>query len=148
MGATRATGLRDVRVVLDTNTVLSALLFPRGRLVWIQELWSAGRILPLVSRATTRELIDALAYPKFELGENEIQTVLAAYLPFTEAVDVDDDLVVDIPACSDPADQMFLRLAGVGDAEVRVSGDRAMLALAGSTRFAVETVGQFQKRFG
>lgn len=62
-----------MRVVLDTNTVLSALLFPRGRLSWMRDLWTAGRVLPLVCRATALELIAALAYPKFKLGESEIR---------------------------------------------------------------------------
>ena len=137
-----------MRVVLDTNTVLSALLFPRGRLAWIRELWTSGRILPLVCRATARELIDALAYAKFTLNETAIQTLLAAYLPFAQAVDVNDDAILDVPLCSDPDDQMFLRLAAVGRAEVLVSGDRAILELADAVPFAVETAAQFQKRFG
>lgn len=136
-----------MRVVLDTNTVLSALLFPRGRLSWIRHLWMAGRILPLVCTATARELIDALAYPKFKLDEDGIQTLLAAYLPFAETIDVNDDTVVNVPLCRDPDDQMFLRLAAIGRAEVLVSGDRSILELAERLPFAVETAAEFQKRF-
>ena len=136
-----------MRVVLDTNTVLSALLFPRGRLSWVRDLWTAGRILPLVCSATARELIAALAYPKFKLGESEIQTLLAAYLPFTEAIDISDDTVADVPLCSDPDDQKFVRLAAIGRADVLVSGDRALLKLANRVPFAIESAADFKRRF-
>jgi len=136
-----------VRGVLDTNIVLSALLFPQGRLWWIRDLWTAGRIIPLVCSATARELIAALAYPKFKLGESEIQTLLAAYLPFTQAIDVSDDTVADVPLCSDPDDQKFLRLAAIGRAGVLVSGDRAILKLAGLVPFAIESTTEFRNRF-
>jgi len=147
VGAATGPGHQEVRVVLDTNTVLSALLFPLGRLSWIRELWTSGRILPLVCSASARELIAALAYPKFKLGDGEIQTFLAAYLPFTEAIEGPEDIVADVPLCSDPDDQKFLRLAAVGRADVLVSGDRALLELAEPVRFTIESAAQFRRRF-
>ena len=147
MGAGFQAELQEVRVVLDTNTVLSALLFPRGRLAWIRDLWTAGRILPLVCRATVRELIDALAYPKFKLDQGEIQTLLAAYLPFTETIDVNDDAIENVPLCRDPDDQVFLRLAAIGQAVVLVSGDGALLEMAEQVPFAIESAAEFRKRF-
>jgi predicted nucleic acid-binding protein len=51
-------------VVIDTNLVLSALVFAQGRLTPLRQAWQAQRILPLVSRATTAEL----TYPKFKLA--------------------------------------------------------------------------------
>ena len=78
-----------MKVVLDTNTVVSAVLFPRGRRAWIRESWATGQFRPLVSRATTRELIQVLAYRKFGLDEEEIEVVLAAYLPYVSAVSGD-----------------------------------------------------------
>ena len=136
-----------MRVVLDTNTVISVLVFPRGRLAWMRPLWTAGRILPLVCSVTARELIDALAYPKFKLDEREIPTLLAAYLPFTETIDVSADAMVDVPLCRDPDDQKFLRLAAIGRADVLVSGDRAILELKEPVPFAIETAVEFGKRF-
>ena len=136
-----------MRVVLDTNTVLSALLFPRGRLSRIRDVWTAGRVLPLVCTATARELIGALAHPKFRLAQGDIETLLGAYLPFTEAVEISNDTVADLPLCSDPDDQKFLRLAAIGRADVLVSGDRALLKLAKAVPFAIESAAQFQNRF-
>lgn len=113
----------------------------------MRDLWTTGRILPLVCGATARELIVALTYPKFKLDEGEIQTLLAAYLPFTETVDVSDDAVVEVPTCSDPDDQKFLRLAAIGRADVLVSGDRALLKLAVPVPFGIESAAEFRIRF-
>jgi len=40
------------RVVLDTNVVLSALVFSQGSLAWVREAWQNGLLLPLASRDT------------------------------------------------------------------------------------------------
>jgi len=50
------------RVVLDTNIVLSALLFNAGRLAWVRHAWQRQRVQPLVCRATVNELMRVLAY--------------------------------------------------------------------------------------
>jgi hypothetical protein len=75
-----------VRVVLDTNVVLSALLFPSGRLAWLREAWQVGRVVPVVCRETTAELLSALAYPKFRLSVEEREELLADFLPYVEVV--------------------------------------------------------------
>ncbi len=72
------------RVVLDTNCLISALLFSTGRLAWLREGWQAGRFIPLVSRDTIGELIRVLAYPKFRLDAREQETLLADFLPFAD----------------------------------------------------------------
>lgn len=136
-----------MRVVLDTNIVVSALLFPTGQVTWLRDLWTARRILPLVCRATVRELIRVLAYPKFGLEEDDIQAVLGAYLPLTETVDVTDDPMAGLPLCRDPHDQVSLVLALVGRAEVLVSGDIALRELGGQLPFAIEAPAEFRRRF-
>mgnify|MGYP001825560756 FL=1 len=136
-----------MKVVLDTGVIVSALLFPRGRVAWLRDRWTAGSIRPLVSRATADELIRVLAYPKFKLGGPEIDTVLAAYLPFTETVDVrstrDDPAV---PACDDPDDQEFLYLTIDGEAEALVTGDDDLLRLRDEAPFPILTPAQFKSR--
>jgi len=136
-----------VRVVLDTSTVLSALLLPRGRVSWIRDLWTVGRIVPLVCRATIRELVVAFAYSKFKLDETEIQTLLTAYLPFTETIDVSHEGVREVRLSHDPDERKLLHLAATGRAQVLVSGDRAILELAARVSFAIETAAEFRKRF-
>jgi putative PIN family toxin of toxin-antitoxin system len=135
-----------VRVVLDTGVVISALLFAQGRLAWLRGLWSAGAITPLVSRATVDELIRVLAYPKFQLTEEEIQAVLAAYLPFCEAVAGSGRGFSDLPECSDPEDQEFLELAQLGKAQALVTGDRELLDLDERVPFAIVSPADLRER--
>ena len=126
------------RVVLDTNVVLSGLLFPGGRISWIRRAWMSGACRPLVSKGTIEELLRALSYPKFGLEPEEAQELLGEYLPYVEAIDA-SSAPADLPGCSDPDDQKFLELAAIGAADFLVSGDRALLALEGQLSFRVIT---------
>ncbi len=115
-------------LVLDTNVVLSALVFPAGVLSWLRGAWQAGQVVPLVGRATAEELIRTLAYPKFRLTDEEQEELLADYLPWCETVRVLRPPAV--PECRDPSDRSFLELALVGGAGALVTGDNDLLALA------------------
>ena len=66
-----------MRVVLDTNTLISALLFTgvSSRLV---SHWQTLRVTVLVSRAILEEYQRVLAYPKFKLEETEIRAAAIA----------------------------------------------------------------------
>ena len=52
-----------VRVVLDTNVVLSALLFRGGAAAQVRQAWQRERLLPLASTATVQELVRVLGMP-------------------------------------------------------------------------------------
>ena len=77
------------RVVLDTNCLVSALIFSRGRFAWLREAWQAKRFIALASRDTVSELLRVLAYPKFKLSQDEQETLLAEFLPFVETVKIE-----------------------------------------------------------
>ena len=117
------------RVVIDTNLVLSALVFAQGRLTPLRQAWQAQRIRPLVSRVTAAELIRVLAYPKFRLTPEEQRELLADYLPCCETVRIPDP-PPKTPACRDAFDVPFLQLALAGKAKALVTGDRGLLSLA------------------
>lgn len=131
------------RVVFDTNVVLSALLFTHGRLSWMVGHWQTGDCLPLVSRTTAAELAGILAYPKFRLSAEEQLEALANYVPFCEAVEIAKSCPV---LCRDAKDQMLLDLAQSGRADMLVTGDEDLLALAGQTEFVIETPEEYRRR--
>ena len=133
-----------LRVVLDSNVVLSALLFSSGSLSWLRIAWMQGRFVPLASRGTIDELIRALADPKFALGTEEISQVLADYLPFVETVPVPAQSV-GAPAAPDPDDKRFLDLALAGGASLLVTGDRALLAMGIAAGVRVISPGAFRE---
>ena len=118
-----------LRVVLDTNVVLSALVFGAGTAGRLRLGWQQGVFVPLVSTATVQELIRVLAYPKFGLSRLEQDELLADYLPHTQAVRIPQPPPT-VPKCRDLLDVPFMHLAVVGKAKVLVSGDRDLLALA------------------
>lgn len=113
------------RVVLDTNVVVSALLF-RGATGGLHTIWKSGGLTLLVSDPTLAELVRVLAYPKFRLTADVItRLVVTEVLPFTERV---------VPtrepkACRDPSDDEFLWAARDGGAEMLVTGDPDLLPL-------------------
>jgi putative PIN family toxin of toxin-antitoxin system len=131
------------KVVFDTTTVVSALLFRNGRLAWLLQHWEERRCMPLVSSATAGELTRVLGYPKFQLSSEDQRELLAHYLPFCEVV---DRMGICPQVCRDPKDQPFLDLAYTGKAECLVSGDGDLLVLAGQTAFMVETPEAYRQR--
>ena len=116
------------RLVIDTNVLLSALLFHAGSLSWLRHAWHSNAIRPLVSRDTTVELIRVLSYPKFGLADDERDELLGDYLPWCETVAVSKP--VEVPACRDPFDRPFLALALTAKADALVTGDKDLLMLA------------------
>ena len=133
------------RVVLDTNVVVSALLFRRGEVAWLREGWQAGVFAPLASRQTVDELVRVLGYPKFRLQREEMEQLLALYLPFAELIMADPQRHPAVPKCRDVDDQKFVELAYATKADALVTGDRALLDLAGMTPFAVLTPAEFRQ---
>ena len=118
-----------VRVVLDTNVVLSALVFRAGAAGQVRLAWQRGLVLPLASTATVQELVRVLAYPKFRLSKAEQDELLADYLPYVETVRIPQPPPT-VPDCRDVLDLPFMYLAVAGKAQVLVSGDRDLLAIA------------------
>ncbi|AER56149.1 hypothetical protein DSC_07490 [Pseudoxanthomonas spadix BD-a59] len=121
------------RVVLDTNIVLSALIFSAGplawiRQAWIRQAWQRQQLQPLVCRETAGELLRVLAYPKLKLSALEQQELLADFLPYAEVVELPAPWP-DLPACRDEKDQVFLVLAHVGKADALITGDADILAM-------------------
>jgi putative PIN family toxin of toxin-antitoxin system len=131
------------RVVFDTNVVLSALLFPAGRLAWLRQHWREGGAVPSISSATARELTRVLGYSKFRLSEQYRMELLGMYIPYCESFDPVDKCLIE---CRDAKDQPLLDLAQSGKAELLVTGDADLLALAGQTAFMIETPEAYRRR--
>jgi putative PIN family toxin of toxin-antitoxin system len=120
--------MMPVRVVLDTNCLVSALIFSRGKAGQLRTAWQRGDIIPLVCRETVTELIRVLGYPKFNLDREDIDSLLADVLPWAETVEV--GITHDtIEALRDKDDTIFIHLAQTADVVFFVSGDRHLLEL-------------------
>lgn len=118
-----------LRVVLDTNVVLSALVFGGTAAGQVRRAWQCGALLPLASTATVQELVRVLAYTKFRLSSAEQKELLADYLPYTGTVRIPQPAPL-VPECRDVLDAPFMHLAVAGKAKALVSGDQDLLAIA------------------
>ena len=137
--------MTSARPVLDTNVLVSALLFHSGALSWLRGAWRSGRIRPLAGRQTTAELIRVLAYPKFGLSDGERQDLLDDYLPFCETVTVPEPPPT-VPECRDSFDRPFLELTLAGRADALVTGDADTLALAKGFPVPILSPAAFEQR--
>jgi putative PIN family toxin of toxin-antitoxin system len=116
-----------LRLVFDTNVVVSALVFG-ARLAWLRAAWRDGRAQPVVCRATAEELLRVLAYPKFRLADAERDALLADYLPFCETATLPHPPPA-VPACRDRADRIFVEFAVAARVDALVTGDADVAAL-------------------
>jgi uncharacterized protein len=135
--------MRGIRVVLDTNCILSGLLFSTKLMAWLRISWQRGDVIPIVCRETVLELIRVLTYPKFKLTSVEQEVLLADFLPYTQTViyagKPSDNLVL-----RDPKDQVFLGLAISSQVVALVTGDQDLLGLKNQAPIAIMTVAEFQ----
>ena len=115
-----------IRVVLDANVLISALLF-KGELSGIVGLWQKGKIVPVISKETFDELRTVLEYPKFSLSRAEIKSLIEHdVLPFFEVVSVSKHVK---GACRDPEDDKFISCAISANADCIVTGDKDLCDL-------------------
>lgn len=117
-----------LRLVLDTNVVVSALMFPGGALSWLRELFQSDTIQLLASSETQSELVRVMSDPKFQVPDLYRAEAVTNYLSRCETVDVHDP--PEVPECRDPFDRPFLELALFAQADALVTGDADLLALA------------------
>ena len=132
--------LKSLRVVIDTNVLVSALLFS-GRTGMLRDLWKSGRIIPMVSKETFAEFRRVISYPKFKLSQREIRSILnEEILPFVEAVEISGQVT---GICRDPHDDMFLAVAVCGSAQYLITGDQDLLVLKNYSKTQIVTVAEF-----
>ncbi len=134
-----------MKVVLDTNVVISALLH-QGPTRRIYELWRAFKIKLLASQAILDEYVRVLHYPKFGYEPEAIAEILEEnLLPWIEKTGEFRGKLPQLP--TDKSDGLFLRAALAGKAEVLVSGDVHLTALNGRYPFEILPPGVLLPRY-
>ncbi len=113
-----------VRLVLDTNVLVSALLF-RSETSRLFDAWLQGRFRLAVSGPVLDEYARVLTYPKFRLSGQEVAAIMEQFvLPFCDRFEPTDSARI----CADPDDDKFLHCAAAARAAALVSGDRTVLS--------------------
>ena len=132
------------RVVLDTNVLVSALLF-KGALSRLVELWRKGRIIPVISKETFEELTTVLQYRKFSLSKDEIKSVIEhEVLPYFEVIEVVKNVK---GVCRDPGDDKFISCALSASADCIVTGDKDFCDLRQYKTVKIINTSDFLKKF-
>lgn len=119
-----------LRVVFDTNVLLSMFVFADSRFAPLRAQVDAGRWLAFTRPDCLDEFRHVLNYPMFKLETERQDAAYAAYiavarqpqalLPLEPAI---------LPRCKDRDDQKFLELARDIRADWLVSSDKALLKL-------------------
>ena len=127
-----------IRVVLDTNVYISALMFggPPGSLLDLALLQS---FLLVISPALLDELDEKLRL-KFEVAAEDVAIIRAKLESIAEIVS--PDIVLHVME-DDPDDDRVLECALKGSADYIVTGDRHLLKLGGYEAIPIVTVRQF-----
>lgn len=134
-----------MRLVIDTNILVSALLVERSLPAHLIELWRGGRFDLLTAAAQLDELRRVTRYPKLRerltpalAGRlvNELRRV-AIVLPSLPSLP-------SVTVCEDPYDNYLLAMAAAGAANFLVTGDkRDLLGLELYERTRIVTVREF-----
>jgi len=114
-----------LRVVFDTNVLISALIFPGGNGEQALERIVEERDRLLLSRAIVGELLEVLAR-KFTRDREELARVAVFVAGVAEMIEPQTHIRV----LADEPDNRILECAAAGDAALIVTGDKRMLALA------------------
>ena len=117
-----------MRVVLDTNMIVSALIAPAGKPAAIIDAWLDGKFALLTCAAHVDELRSTLQKPRvaelvkpYKAGRlvNQVKKLAETIDPLPR-----------VERSSDPADDFLLALAEAGKADYLVTGDKSgLLAL-------------------
>jgi putative PIN family toxin of toxin-antitoxin system len=133
-----------MRVVLDTNVVVSALLF-EGAVSQIHKLWKSGAILPVANKAMLEEYASVLSYRKFSLAEEEIAALFDEEIfPYFSVVRTSSKKIPHPPR--DSADVPFLQAASDGGVQCIISGDPHLLEFNGKYPFPIISPVDFLKK--
>jgi uncharacterized protein len=135
-----------VRVVADTNTVVSGLLW-RGAPRQVLDAARAGILELYTSAVLLAELVDVLQRPKFAqrltLAEVTPQTLVVGYAALARLI---VPATIGVVVAADPDDDAVLACAVAARAEVIVSGDSDLLNLASYGDIPISTAAQLVAR--
>jgi len=132
-----------VRLVLDTNTLISAILW-RGTPAAVLAAVRAGQATVAISAEILEELAGVLERSKFR--QRLIVTNLSAVAAYRQVVSVTQRVtappLASIAELRDPADAIILACAVAAGADAIVTGDQDLLVLGSFRRIPILTATQ------
>jgi uncharacterized protein len=108
-----------LRIVLDTNVLVSGLLTPHGPPGRMVDLLLAGEVTLIYDDRILSEDREVLERPRFDFDPGAVEDVLELFATEGEAVTA-PPLAVELP---DPDDLPFVEVAAAGRADALVTGN-------------------------
>ncbi len=134
-----------MKVVLDTNVLVSGLMSPDGVPGQILAAWSEAQFEVVSSREQLAEIARVLAYPKvrriLNWNDHRIEQFIQRFYLRIEIVEL-DAVGVDVPRDAD--DAPMLNTLIVSEADFLVTGDQDLLVL--NRHYPIETPSEFIQR--
>jgi putative PIN family toxin of toxin-antitoxin system len=134
-----------MRVVLDTNVLLSGLMYPGSTPGKVVRAWRESRVELVLSVEQLTEIGRVLSYPKIrkilKWDRPTIESFLKQLYLRSELVDI-SGTAASVPM--DPGDDFMLAALVAGEAECLVTGDADLLALR--DRYPILTPAEFVQR--
>ncbi len=119
-----------MRVVLDANVLVSAILSPRGTPAQILNAWRAEQFNLVISQAILAELDRVFRYPKIAKRHRWSEEQLQAFLDDLAHIAILTPGTLTLAVITDdPPDDRYLECAVEGEAAYIVSGDQLLLRL-------------------
>lgn len=118
-----------MRVVLDTNVLVSAVLIQRGNESRILDAWRHGAFDLVLSPLLLAELGRVLSYPRIRRSRWMSEAEVVGLLEILAEGSILVEGRVGVRASRDATDDMFLAAAIEGHADYIVTRDRDLLAL-------------------
>jgi putative PIN family toxin of toxin-antitoxin system len=136
-----------VRIVLDTNIIISGLLSETGPPGMLLKLWLEGKYELLISKAQLNELSRVFEYKK--IRERIPSDQAADFLGQLSSLAIVTDPLLNINLSPDPDDNAILAVAIESQADFIVSGDKTdLLSLNKAEGIPIITARQAIQRFG
>lgn len=133
-----------MRVVLDTNVILSGVFFggPPGRIL---DAWRLGRFTLVLSAPILAEYREAGAEFEASYGRADFEAFAALLVVTAEVVEAPEHLPTQV--CTDRDDDKFLACALAAGAGVIVSGDKRLRAVSGWSGVEIVTPRNFLDQY-
>jgi putative PIN family toxin of toxin-antitoxin system len=136
--------MAGLRVIPDTNVLVSALAYPGSVPGHILSAWREGEVDLILSRTILDEMVRVLPrLPRVTLTAAEIRDLADSFLFMAEIVDPSPETDGTL---RDPADQPVLGTLRATQADYLVTGDKDLLALG--ERYPIVTPAVFWERHG
>ncbi|PJH76230.1 MAG: putative toxin-antitoxin system toxin component, PIN family [Anaerolineae bacterium CG_4_9_14_0_8_um_filter_58_9] len=119
-----------MRVVIDTNVLISAVIKPKSRMGLIIQCLHQSEYTLVFSPEMLEELVEVYSRPKiqqkYHLDQEALNTIVGVIVTRGDSIVP----TTDVNICRDPDDDMLLSLALDGHADYIVSGDGGLLSLS------------------